>query len=292
MPQHRRSLLLAFLLALPLAVPAAPAATDELRALVRTGEIDRAVAVADRLVERLRSDADAWWWAGRAYGMKALRASLLAKPKWAGRTREAFERAVALDGTHLDARLDLMGYYLAAPSMLGGGTDKAAQQAEAIGRIDPAMGKFAQARLASADDQSARAGALLEEALLLDPDALRVRSALAQRAQAAEDWATVRALWNAQLARGAHEASAHYQLGRAAAVSGEQLEEGLQSMDRFIAAGEVPEDLTLAAAHWRRGQILAALGRTDEARAALQLALEDPFVGAEARKDLARIDAG
>jgi tetratricopeptide (TPR) repeat protein len=64
------------------------------------------------------------------------------------------------------------------------------------------------------------------------------------------------------------------QLGKVAARTGLFLEEGLKFLEQ--AAIEPLEGGTggYASVHWRRGQVLRALGRNDEARAAAQKALE------------------
>jgi tetratricopeptide (TPR) repeat protein len=67
------------------------------------------------------------------------------------------------------------------------------------------------------------------------------------------------------------------QLGKVAARTGLFLEEGLKFLEQ--AASEPLEGGTggYASVHWRRGQVLRALGRDGEARAAAQKALEfDP----------------
>jgi tetratricopeptide (TPR) repeat protein len=64
-----------------------------------------------------------------------------------------------------------------------------------------------------------------------------------------------------------------YQLGKVSARAGLNLEEGLSYLDQ--AANEPLEGGIggYASVHWRRGQILKALGRADEARAAANRAL-------------------
>jgi tetratricopeptide (TPR) repeat protein len=292
-PMPRLTLLLLLLLsALPLcavADDAQPPQIAEIRALLRASEVDAAVAASERAVKVLAGNARVWWWAGRAYGQKAMRANVLSMAKWAGRTREAFEKAVALDPDHLDARFDLMSYYLMAPSLVGGGKDKASAQAAAIAQRDASMGKVAASRIASHDKQPDQAATLLAEALALDGDNTTARSGLASLAAQRKDWAAARAVWQAQLARDKHQALAHYQLGRIAALAGEDLEQGLAHLDSFLAADELPEELSHAAAHWRRGQLLDKLGRRDEAIEALQHAVRDPGVRELAEADLTRI---
>lgn len=274
-----------------LTAPLLPAAQDIQRWL-EADDVDRAIAAAERGVAALPEDARTWLWAGRAYGRQALEASIFGKAKWAGRTREAWERAVALDPNYLDAHLDLLGYYLAAPALLGGGEDKARAQAGAIAALDASMGKYAEATLQMSDDRPG-AEALLREAVALDPDNRRATLLLAGLAVDRKDWAAARAAWQPALeGDGALVHVARYQLGRLAAMSGEALEQGLAHLDAYIAADPDDDQLGIPAAQWRRGQILEKLGHRDQAIAAWRLAMDDKDVGKLARADLKRLGAG
>ena len=267
-----------------------PAEAVEIRDALRRNDLDAAIAASESATGSA-ADARVWLWAGRAYGRQALEASLFTQPKWAGRTRDAWEKAVELDPQLLDARFDLIQYYLQAPGFLGGGRDKAEQQVVEIARRHEGLGKLAKSWLSMADKDPATAEALQREAFALDPENARIALALSGSLQREEKWDEVEALWRTRLARQADDALARYQLARLAAIRGEKLEEGLALIDAFIAAGELPEDLSLAAAQWRRGQLLEKLGRIDEARAALQLGLADPSVKRLAEADLKRLSA-
>ena len=103
-------------------------------------------------------------WLGRAYGRRAETSSMFTAPGYASKARQYFEKAAQLNPRNLDAQSDLFEYYLEAPGFLGGGFEKAAATAEQIGRINPAEGYWAQAKLAekrkefsSAEDQLRRA---------------------------------------------------------------------------------------------------------------------------------------
>lgn len=279
------------LIALPFATPATPlpAAIEEVRDHLRNGDIDAAVDAGESATEQLADDAHAWLWAGRAYGRQAMAANLLMKAKWAGRTRDAYEKAVALDPKLVDARFDLMQYYLMAPSMLGGGRDKAEAQAKAIAELDASMGKLAASGLAQADQQPERAEALVREALSLNPDNDRARLSISGLLQNREQWDELHALWNDRLQVKPDDALAIYQLGRWSALTGKQLEQGLAHLDAFIRAGVIPENLSIAAAQWRRGQILEKLGQLTEARNALEVAMLDRAVARQAEADLERV---
>ncbi len=67
------------------------------------------------------------------------------------------------------------------------------------------------------------------------------------------------------------------QLGKIAARSGKHLEEGLAALDQVLREPLEGGSGGYATAYWRKGQVLKALGRKDEARAAAQAALKlDP----------------
>lgn len=96
-------------------------------------------------------------WLGRVYGEKADRVNFLSAAGLAGKVRGEFERAVQLDPKDLDARLDLAEFYLSAPGIVGGGEQKARQQAQAIGAINPAREHWVYARIAERKDDAATA---------------------------------------------------------------------------------------------------------------------------------------
>lgn len=265
------------------------APVEEVRKQLSSGDIDAAIEAGERAVETLAQDSQAWFWLGRAYAQQAMRASLLGKPRWAGKTRDAYLQAVTLDPANLDARFDLMQYYVMAPGFLGGGRDKADAQVAELTRRDAVMGKLGEALLAQYDKQPAVAERAYREALKLDPARTRARISLAMHLQQGERWDEIRALWDDALARDPDDALAHYQLGRLAALSGQQLEAGLVHLDRFLASNESPEGMTQGAAYWRRGQVLEKLGRRDEAIAAYVEAVQRQPDLEQATNDLERL---
>jgi tetratricopeptide (TPR) repeat protein len=110
------------------------------RCYLELGNIDEAIAHAQGAV-KLDPDSSLYHlWLGRAYGRKAEERHSFALAK---NVRREFEKAVQLDPANLPARRDLMEFYLEAPWIIGGGKDKAWEQAQAISNQDAVAGHLA-----------------------------------------------------------------------------------------------------------------------------------------------------
>ncbi|MDE3166585.1 MAG: hypothetical protein KGN36_12330, partial [Acidobacteriota bacterium] len=108
-------------------------------------------------------------WLGRAYGRRAEEASFLSALPYANKTRAAFERAVALDPTNLEALSDLFEYYLEAPGIVGGGVEKAEAIAARIRTLDEAEYHFCRAQFAAKGRDRRAEEAELRRAMQLAP---------------------------------------------------------------------------------------------------------------------------
>ena len=93
----------------------------------------------------------------------------LAAPSYATKARSNFEKALELDPNNSEAMNDLFEYYLQAPSMLGGGLDKASQLAEKIGQHNAAEGAYARARIAEQQKDWVQAESQFRKAAELSP---------------------------------------------------------------------------------------------------------------------------
>lgn len=102
------------------------------RAFYAERKIDAAVPQCEAAVASMPSSSVAHDWMGRAYGMKASSAGPFGGLKLARQVRESFETAFSLDPHNPDAANDLAEFYVNAPALVGGGTDKASQLADRI----------------------------------------------------------------------------------------------------------------------------------------------------------------
>jgi Flp pilus assembly protein TadD len=118
------------------------------RAYITLEDWDRAEAACKRAISLEPGNGSYHRWLGHVYGEKADRANFLVAVGLARKTREEFERAVQLSPNDMDARSDLVEYYIEAPAFLGGGEDKARAQAKLMGATDPAREHWVYARIA------------------------------------------------------------------------------------------------------------------------------------------------
>jgi tetratricopeptide (TPR) repeat protein len=162
---------------------------------------------------------------------------------WAGKCRTAYEKAVELDPRNIDARWSLMEFCRQAPSIAGGGTDKALVQANEIKKLDPSRGRIAVASVYVADKKYELAFGEFDQALQANPA----------------------------------DYSALFQTGRLAAISGQQLDRGLGLLQQCLTQTPPEGQPGHAAVHWRIGNILERKSDPAGARAAYEAALRvDP----------------
>jgi tetratricopeptide (TPR) repeat protein len=82
-------------------------------------------------------------WLGEADGGKADHVGALSAYSWARKTQKEFATAVELNDHNFDAAQDLIEYDCTAPSIVGGGVDKAQPLIQKLMSLDQAEGHFA-----------------------------------------------------------------------------------------------------------------------------------------------------
>jgi len=112
------------------------------------GEYKKAAQAFEKATTISPSNSPYFHWLGKAQGRRAESSSPFTAPAYAAKARDAFEKAVELDGKNLEAINDLFSYYLEAPGFLGGGVDKAANLTNRIQAIDPVEYHYAMAQIA------------------------------------------------------------------------------------------------------------------------------------------------
>jgi tetratricopeptide (TPR) repeat protein len=135
------------------------------RAYFTLGDWDRGIAACEKAVSLAPENSQYHLWLGRVYGEKADRVNFMAAAGLAGHVRTEFETAVRLNPNNVDARSDLAEFYLEAPGIVGGGRDKAVQQADSLVSLDPAKAHWVNGRIAEKKHDLAAAEAEYQKAI-------------------------------------------------------------------------------------------------------------------------------
>jgi tetratricopeptide (TPR) repeat protein len=206
---------------------------------IAEGNTDGAVKSWEKAVALAPENGEYHRQLGDAYGLAAQKAGMLGKMSLGKKCLAAYEKAVALEPENLEARSSLMTVYQQAPAMMGGGIERAREQAAAIKKLDATRGSVAAAMLFIGEKKYAEAFAELDQALENEPG----------------------------------NYSALYQLGRAAALSGEKTDRGIETLRLCLAQQPPPGAPAHDAANWRLGNLWEKKGDKASARAAYQAAL-------------------
>jgi tetratricopeptide (TPR) repeat protein len=199
------------------------------------GDYEKAIPPLEKATELEPAKSEYFLELGNAYGTGAAKAGLLSKMGLAKKCKAAFDKAVELDPANINARWSVMEYCRQAPGFMGGGMDGAYVQAEAIKKLDARRGRAAYTSLYVADKKYPEAFALYDEVLREKPE----------------------------------DADALYNIGRLAALSGDQLDRGLAALRTLLT---LPGGNN-ARAQLRIGNILEKKGDKPGAKAAYEAAV-------------------
>ncbi len=113
------------------------------KAYLQTNQTESAIKSAERAVAIHPNNSEYHDWLGQAYGDKASHASMFSAYPLARKTQKEFETAVSLDQRNFDAAQNLVEYDCTAPSVVGGGEDKAQPIIQKLTALDAAQGHYA-----------------------------------------------------------------------------------------------------------------------------------------------------
>lgn len=259
------------------------------RARLQAGKSELAVDSAEKAATLSPNNAQAQFWLGNAYGSQIGKVGMLSKMSLAPKLRDAFEATIRLDPNNLDARESVLQYYLQAPSVVGGGKDKAVLQVKEIAKRDGARGHLAQAQIYMADKNTAAALKSYEAAYAAKPSDASIRLALGIGYQQANRWNDAFKHFRAWAAQDDKAGVAWYQIGRSSALSGQLLDEGIAALKKYLGMPHSANEPQNKNAYYRLGQLYAKAGNKAEAKVAFQSALKlDPSYK-EVKAELAKL---
>jgi tetratricopeptide (TPR) repeat protein len=235
---------------------------------------DRAISQCERARDLDPENSLNYLWLGRIYGEKADRVNPLSAMGLAKKVRSAFERAVELAPDGWEARADLGEFYVQAPGMVGGGKDKAREQANALMPLKPAKAYWLLGQIAEKEKNFAEAERQYRTAITASHSGTRAWAELAifyrHTSRFDEMEKALRELENAPV-------DDHLALMDGASLmvrTGRDPQLGIRLLRRYFSVGTVEEGPAFRAhEHW--GQLLERQGdhrgAAQEYRAALAL---------------------
>lgn len=263
----------------------APAHLLLCRAFYSEEAADEAVNECQAAAASAPNDGVTQDWLGRALGLKADRAGPFAGYSLAKKVRDAFEAAARLNPRSADAFDDLAEYYVAAPSIVGGGLDKAAALAAGA---DSSLAERARVLRAHIAEKQKDYGT-----------AERELKTLAQESKRPDAWADLGAYYGrrhdtaqavAAYRRAVELDNAHDSTLVHVAESLIKLKTepqfAMQALRAYLGGKSLSESAPACKAHTLLGKLLASSGDKNGARAELQLALSLASGYAPAKKEL------
>lgn len=223
-------------------------------------------------------------WLGAAYGNQLIGAGAFGAIRLAPKARGAMERAVELDPKNVEARANLIQFYLQAPAMMGGGVDKARQQVTAITALNPYQGRLQDAIVTENQKDTVGAERMWRNLIAAFPDSSAPVTRLALLYSNQKRYDDAFALLEDRARRAPNDGAMLYQIGRVGAVSGMRLDRAQAALDQYLKIPHKRGTPSIAGAHWRRGMVLEAKGDKAGAKAEYETALRlDPkLAGAKA----------
>ena len=253
---------------------------------------DQAIASNQRALKLQPNSSEFHSWMGRAYGEKADTVGIFGAASLARKTKNEFEKAVQLNPAASQARLDLAEYYIQAPGFMGGGMDKAQQQADATARFDTAASHLIRARMAQQKKQ-------------YDAAEQEFRAAIASARQPASYWINLASFYQSigrypemekaistAVAMPDRQACVLYDAASVLNRAGRNLPGALQYLKQYIAEGRFDEDSPAFRAHFLAGQVLEKMKRTPEAVAEYRAALSMASDFKKAQAALGKLSGG
>lgn len=212
-------------------------------------------------------------WLGRAIGLKAQNGSKLKLIFRAKKAKGEFEKAVQLDPQNIDARFDLMQYYLQAPGLAGGSKEKATEQARGILKLDRTKGRLAFGLIYEQSENYEEAEQRYVEATRLDSLNTDIYYYLGFFYQRQESYNKAIQIFEKILDVDPEETGALYQVGRSCVMKQDELDRAEQCFQRYLEVEPKPGNPGWASAHWRLGMVYDLQGDKESALAEWKRAL-------------------
>ncbi len=249
---------------------------------------DDAVKWGERAVAERPQDASYHLWLARAYGRKAGAAKPLAAAGLARKAKNEFERAVQLAPANVEARSDLSRYYTQAPAIMGGGLDKARDQAAQVSKLDAAEGHLILAQVAAKEKRYDEAEAQFHSAIAAARDPATYWLQLADFYRLRGRFDDVQKSVRTAMAQPSRSTKNDFDAANELYLSGRDFPEAAQYLQQYLDSGGLVEEAPAFRAHYLLGQVYEKMGRGSAANSEYEASLALAAGFDRARKALGR----
>ena len=251
---------------------------------------DDAVKYGERAVSLEPGNPTYHLWLAREYGRKAGDSKAFAAASNARKAKNEFERAVQLAPADIPARMDLAEYYTEAPGFMGGGVDKARDQASQIARYDAGASHLVLARVAVKEKQAVEAEA-------------HFKAAIKQGRNPADMWLQLAGFYRQQgrleemqtavqtaMAQSSKKADSYFDAAQELYLGGRDFPSAVQYLRKYLGSGELVESAPAFRAHYLVGQLNEKMGQKSAAASEYEasLRLASGFLPAKSALDRIR----
>jgi len=259
------------------------------RAYYAIEQWDNSVKNGEKAVSLAPDNAMYHLWLGREYGEKAAAANPLPAASLARKTKAEFEQAVKLDPGNVQAHADLAEYYTDAPSIMGGGIDKARDQAAQVAKYDQATSHWILALIAEKDKRYPDAENELQQAIKVAKNPAQYWMNLASFYRRRGRLDDMQKAISQALAQPGKSAEVYYNAASELFQCGRDFASAVQYLKQYLASDTMVEDAPAFRAHYLLGQIYEKMGNKSDAESEYKASLALASGFAPASKALGRL---
>jgi tetratricopeptide (TPR) repeat protein len=196
------------------------------------------------------------------------------KMSLARQMKAEFERAVAENPKSIPAHTALAEFYVEAPSIVGGSTEKAIDQAKQVSALDPMEGHYAMATVYVDQKKLAEAEQEYKAAIAVDPKRAKSYVQLAFIYIQERKDSEAPPLFKHAVEVDPNYLPGNFGVARSDLLSGQNLDEAGRLLQKYLTRWPEEGDPSWANAHWRLDQVYEKQGKKDLAIEEWQQALK------------------
>ena len=259
------------------------------RAYYAIEQWDNAVKNGEKAVSLAPDNSMYHLWLGREYGEKANAANPLSAASLAKKAKAEFEQAVKLDPANVQAHADLAEYYTDAPSIMGGGTDKARDQATQVAQYNQATSHWILSIVAEKEKRYPDVEKELQEAIKVAKNPAQYWMNLASFYRRRSQLDNMQKAMSQALAQPNKSAEVYYNAASELLSAGRDFPSAVQYVKQYLGSNAMVEDAPVFRAHYLLGQIYEKMGNKSEAAKEYKASLALASGFAPASKALGRV---